>query len=46
MECNSDVIPSKLSFDMFHGDVDQYKEALYKIFKRDFIDSDVYYNGC
>ena len=33
------ILPSALSWDLFGGDWAAYKEALYKVFKRDFIDN-------
>ena len=43
--CNKEIVPSKLEAKLFHGDVKSYKEALYTIFKRDFIDNEIYYCG-
>lgn len=43
--CEKDYIPSKIELSLFHGDVNAYTEALYKIFKRDFIENELYYQG-
>ncbi len=45
MDCIHGVLPSKLTDDLFHSDVEKYKEALYKVFKRDFVDGDVAFDG-
>lgn len=45
MECKNGIIPSKLESSLFRGDMNAYKEALYKIFRRDFIDNDIYFQG-
>lgn len=45
MNCVHGVIPSKIEAYFFRGNLDDYKEALYKIFKRDFLDTDLYYKG-
>ena len=45
MECCRNVIPSKLDSSYFHGDLNAYKEALYRIFVRDFLSIELLYNG-
>ena len=45
MGCDQRIMPGKLEASLFHGNLNLYKEALYKIFKRDFIDNTLYYNG-
>lgn len=44
-ECIKELIPNKLSFSLFNGDMKAYKEALYKIFKRDLIEYELTYKG-
>ncbi len=38
-------LPSRINFSLFRGDISAYYDALYKIFKRDFIDNEVTYLG-
>lgn len=45
MSYRCDKLPSRLEWSMFRGDARLYKEALYKVFKKDFIDSDIYFRG-
>ena len=45
MSCVKQIIPSKLSAELFKNNPELYKEALYKIFKRDFIDNNVTHHG-
>lgn len=45
MDCIREIMPSKLPVSLFNGDMALYKEALYKIFKRDFIDNELFFNG-
>ncbi len=45
MNCINNSMPTKLVPSLFGGNLNLYKEALYKIFKRDFIDNDVFFNG-
>ncbi len=45
MNCIYASMPSKLVPSLFGGNLNSYKEALYTIFKRDFIDNDVFYHG-
>lgn len=40
-----DKLPSRLEWNMFHGDFDQYENALYAIFKRDFLNCRPSYLG-
>lgn len=40
-----DKMPSRLEWKMFGGSFDRYEEALYQIFKRDFIDNMPTYLG-
>lgn len=42
MDCEK--LPSKIESKMFNGNIDAYNEALYKLFKRDFIDNTTYFN--
>lgn len=38
-------LPSRIEWKMFAGDFDRYEEALYTIFKRDFIDNKPCFRG-
>ena len=38
-------MPSKLEAKLFRGDMNAYIEALYKVFRRDFIDNEITYDG-
>lgn len=43
--CKNNIIPAKIESSYFRGDLKAYIEALYKIFKRDFIDNDLIFEG-
>lgn len=45
MNCIQKTMPSKLPPSLFNGNMNSYKEALYNIFKRDFIDNEVFFRG-
>ena len=45
MECIKGLLPTKLEASMFLGDMNAYKEALYKIFRRDFIDQELFHGS-
>lgn len=45
MDCKNNIIPSKIESSFFRGDMNAYKEALYKIFCRDFVNNDIYFQG-
>ncbi|MBQ6293768.1 MAG: hypothetical protein IJK77_07875 [Lachnospiraceae bacterium] len=38
-------LPSRINFSLFRGDISAYYDALYKIFRRDFIENEVTYLG-
>lgn len=38
-------LPARLEWELFDGDWDMYKSALYKIFKRDLIENDLFFHG-
>ncbi len=42
---NCDILVSRLPWTLFHGDWSAYKEALYSVFKRDFIDNRPIFRG-
>ena len=45
MSYECDKLPTRLDWSMFRGDSNRYLDALYKIFKRDFIDNPIIFNG-
>lgn len=45
MNCIRETMPSKIPSSLFNGNMNLYKEALYKIFKRDFIDNEILFKG-
>lgn len=45
MEGECKKLPSRISISLFSGNSHAYLEALYKIFRRDFIDNEVLYCG-
>ena len=42
---NCEILASQLPWSLFHGDWSAYKDALYSVFKRDFIDSKPTFGG-
>lgn len=45
MYANCKKLPSRLEWSMFRGDAKLYKEALYSVFKRDFLNGDLQFRG-
>ncbi len=45
MACKEGLLSLRLESSFFKNDLEEYKEALYKIFKRDFVDNEVLYKG-
>ena len=43
--CKHNIIPAKIESSYFRGDLKDYTEALYKIFKRDFIENDLFFEN-
>lgn len=41
-DCNK--LPTRLEWSLFRGDWNAYKEGLYKVFKKDFIEGQVYFH--
>lgn len=45
MFASCDKLPSRLEWKMFRGDATRYKNALYSVFKRDFLSGDLQFQG-
>lgn len=45
MYANCRKLPSRLEWSMFRGDAHRYKEALYLVFKRDFLTGNLQFRG-
>lgn len=42
---NCEKLPTRIEWSLFGGNWGAYKEALYKIFKKDFVDGQVFFHG-